>query len=96
MAELSRTAKFYRDNPKARKRRLKYQKKYNKKPKERKRRSELTTLNREMGKKGDGMDVSHNDNGNVSLKPQSVNRGSKTDTKGDRRARGYKCKRKKK
>ena len=40
-------------------------------------------------KKGDGMDMSHTKNG-VVKKPQSVNRGSKTDMPGDRRARGGK------
>lgn len=36
-------------------------------------------------------DVSHTKNG-TTLKPKSVNRGSKTDTAGDRRARGGKKK----
>jgi hypothetical protein len=38
-------------------------------------------------KKGDGMDMSHTKNG-VVKKPRSVNRGSKSDTPGDVRARG--------
>jgi len=90
MAELSRTAKFYKDNPKARKKRLRKQAEINKRPEERNRRSELTMINRKLknSKKGDGMDASHNSNGKVTLKPQSVNRGSKSDTAGDRRARG--------
>ena len=88
MAELSRTAKFYRKNGKSRKKRLRYQKKYNERPEERKRRSELTMLNRKMGEKGDGLDISHQGNGKVTLKPQSANRGSKSDTQGDKRARG--------
>lgn len=88
MGELSRTAKFYRKSKRGRKKRLRYQKRYNKRPEERKRRSELTMLNRKMGEKGDGKDVSHNSNGKVTLKPQSVNRGSKSDTQGDKRARG--------
>jgi len=44
-----------------------------------------------MGTKGDGKDVSHTSKG-VVLKPQSINRGSKTNSAGDRRARGTKCK----
>lgn len=88
MGELSRTAKFYRKSEKGRKKRLRYQKKYNQRPEERERRSELTMLNRKMGEKGDGLDVSHKGNGKVTLKPQSVNRGSKIDTQGDKRARG--------
>ena len=38
-------------------------------------------------KKGDGMDMSHTNNG-VVKKPRSVNRGSKKDMPGDRKARG--------
>jgi len=91
MGELSRTAKFYRDNKAARLKKAAYQKEFNKKPEQRKRRSELTMLNRKMGTKGDGKDVSHTSKG-VVLKPQSINRGSKTNSAGDRRARGTKCK----
>ena len=91
MGELSRTAKFYRDNKAARLKKAAYQKEFNKKPEQRKRRSELTMLNRKMGTKGDGKGVSHTSKG-VVLKPQSINRGSKTNSAGDRRARGTKCK----
>lgn len=38
-------------------------------------------------KKGDGNDMSHTKNG-VVKKPRSVNRGSKSDMPGDKRARG--------
>jgi len=38
-------------------------------------------------KKGDGMDMSHTKTG-VVKKPRSVNRGSKKDMPGDKRARG--------
>lgn len=38
-------------------------------------------------KKGDGNDMAHTKNG-IRKKPQSVNRGSKTDQPGDRKARG--------
>jgi hypothetical protein len=38
-------------------------------------------------KKGDGYDMSHTKNG-IIKKPRSVNRGSKSDTPGDVRARG--------
>ena len=91
MAELSRTAKFYKENKAARLKKAAYQKEFNKKPEQRKKRSELTMLNRKMGTKGDGKDVSHTSKG-VKLKPQSVNRGSKMDAAGDRRARGTKKK----
>jgi hypothetical protein len=86
---LGRTAKFYKKSPKAQKVRAKYRKKYNARPDQKKKRAELNKLNRKHGKKGDGLDVSHTKNG-IKLKKPSVNRGSKTDTKGDRKARGGK------
>ena len=45
-------------------------------------------------KKGDNNDMSHTKNG-VVKKPRSVNRGSKTDMPGDRKARGKGVKKKK-
>jgi|TARA_R110000782_G_C14798347_1_gene411605 hypothetical protein len=91
MAELSRTARFYKENKAARLKKAAYQKEFNKKPEQRKKRSELTMLNRKMGKKGDGKDVSHTSKG-VVLKSQSINRASKSDSAGDKRARGTKSK----
>ncbi len=90
---LSRTAKFYRDNPKARKKRRAYQAKYNKKRKSIKQRVADNKANRRFGTYGnyDGLDVSHK-KGKVVLEKASKNRGSKTNTPGDRRARGKKGK----
>ena len=94
MGELSRTAKYYRDNPEARAKRQAYQKEYDKKPRQRKRRAKLVQARRDRGIYGKGgKDVSHTKNGLV-LKDPSVNRGSKSDTAGDKRARGRKVKRK--
>jgi uncharacterized phage-associated protein len=89
---LGRTARYYRDNPEARKKKNEYQKKYNKSKKERARRADLVKLNREMGTygNGDGKDVSHRDGKKPILKSAKKNRGSKTDTAGDRRTRGKK------
>lgn len=86
---LSRTAKYYKDNPDARKKRLEYQKEYNKKGREVKKRVELNKENRKRGTygNGDGLDVSHTKRGYV-MKKASVNRGSKKDMPGDKRARG--------
>lgn len=56
---LSRTAKFYRDNPEARKKRLAYQKEYNKKEENVEYRAKLNKFNRKNGKKGDGLDACH-------------------------------------
>lgn len=87
---LGRTAKYYRDNPEARKKRLEYQKKYNKKKREIEKRVSLNRENRRRGTygNGDGLDVSHMSNGKTKLEKASKNRGNKTRTKGDRKARG--------
>lgn len=91
---VSRTAKFYQTHPKARKKKNEYQKEYNKKPEQVEKRVELIQHNREHDKKygkesRKGKDASHTKNGIV-YKKSSVNRGSKSDTAGDRRARGSK------
>ena len=87
-----RTAKFYKDNPDSRKKRLEYQKEYNKQDREVKKRVELNAKNREnhregRSKVGDGKDVSHSKSG-TKLQKASVNRGSRTAMPGDKRARG--------
>jgi hypothetical protein len=91
---MKETAKYYKDNPKAKARKDEYQKEYNKKPEQVKKRVELNKVNRKSHKNGtssvgDGKDQSHTKNGMV-LKPQSVNRGSNKDSAGDKRARGKK------
>lgn len=57
-----------------------------------KKRAELNQYNREKGTygNGDGLDVYHKGGKIVGFKPESLNRGSKTDSAGDRRARGGK------
>ena len=89
-SELSRSAKYYRDNPEARKKKAATDKKINARPEQRKKRSELTTERRKRGIDGKGGDdLSHTSKGLV-RKPVSVNRGSTSDSKGDRNARGKK------
>lgn len=90
---LSKSAKYYRDNPEARKKKDAYNKEFNKKPSQRKKRAELVKARRERGIYGefDGRDVAHTSKG-LSLKSASANRGSSTDAPGDRRARGKKKK----
>ena len=94
MAAKSKTALFYEKNPASKQNRLDYQREYNKKPREVAKRVELNKANRDNHSKGksrvgDGKDVAHTKRGLV-LKKESVNRGSKTDSPGDRRARGCK------
>lgn len=87
----SRTAKFYHTHPEARAKKAAYDKKNDARPERRARRAELVKINRDRGTEGngDGKDWSHTKNG-VVLKKASVNRGSKSDSAGDRRARGGK------
>lgn len=90
----SRTAEYYRTHPKARKKKAEYDKKFNEKPEQREKRSELVQKNREHDEKygktsRKGKDASHTSHGIV-YKKSSANRGSKSDTAGDRRARGGK------
>ena len=93
-----KTAEYYHTHPKARKKKAEYDKEFNKKPEQRKKRSELTQINREHDKKygkasREGKDASHTSHGIV-YKDSSANRGSKSDTAGDKRARGGKRKKK--
>ena len=86
-----KTAKFYATHPEARAKKAAYDKRNDARPERRARRAELTKINREKrtAGNGDGKDWSHTKNGMV-LKKASVNRGSKSDSSGDRRARGGK------
>lgn len=72
----SRTSKFYKDNPEANAKRLKYQKKYNKQSMQIQKRVELNKINRQKGTygNGDGMDVSHTKDGSTVMEAQSKNR----------------------
>jgi len=90
---LGRTAKYYRENPEARKKRLAYQKRYNARKSQIARRVRNNKENREKGTygNGDGKDVSHKGN-RIVLEKASKNRASKTNTPGDKRARGKKGK----
>lgn len=93
-ASLSKSAKYYRDNPTARKKKAATDKKVNERPEQRKKRSELTTerRKRKIDGKGGG-DLSHTKNGIV-RKSVKANRGNNSDTSGDKRARGKGCKKK--
>lgn len=93
---VSRTARYYQSHPQARRKKAAYDKKFNQKPEQRRKRSELTVKNRQHDRKygkasRKGKDLSHTSRGLV-YKKSSVNRGSKSDSAGDRRARGGKRK----
>ena len=86
---IGKTAQYYKDNPDANKKRLRYQAEYNKKPRELAKRMELNKENRRRGTYADhdGNDLSHTKRGYV-MKKASINRGDKDDMPGDKRARG--------
>lgn len=73
---MKKTAKYYAENPKARKKKNEYQSKYNRSEKQRKKRAELNRENRRRGTygNGDGLDVSHKKDGSTVLEEQSQNR----------------------
>lgn len=73
----SKTAKYYHENPDARKKKLKYDSKYQDTPSRIKYRTVLGALNRKYGKVGDGKDVAHQSKTKVKLQSQSKNRGDK-------------------
>jgi hypothetical protein len=85
---LSRSAKFYRENPDARKKHVAYQAEYNKKPREVKKRVELNAYNRKhKDPKGNKTDASHKNGKIVGFVHQSKNRGDKDNSIGDKRSR---------
>lgn len=89
-----KTAKYYASHPDARKRHQEYQAEYQKSDAQVKRRVELNKINRQRGQYADkdGKDMSHKPNGRVVEESASRNRGSKSNSAGDRRARGGKKK----
>lgn len=90
-SQLSKSGKYYRDNPKAAAKKAETDKKINARPEQVKKRVESAKARRKAvaaGKSVKGKDASHTKSGRVVLKSVKANRGSKTDTAGDRRARG--------
>lgn len=70
-----RTARYYRDNPEAYKRKLAYDKKYNARPEEKKDRAEHTKERRRRGIDGKGgPDMSRTKNGGFVAENPSTNR----------------------
>ena len=87
----SRSALYYQNNPEARAKKQSYDSNNNKKRSSVLYRSSLNKANRKNpnSKVGDGKDMCHTKKGLI-LKSQKTNRGSKTDSPGDRRSRGGK------
>ena len=94
MAGKCRSARYYANNPKARKKKSATDKKINARPEQVKKRVEANRARRKAkaaGKDVKGKDASHTKNG-IRFKDSSKNRGSKKDGAGDKRARGGKKK----
>ena len=70
----SKSAKYYQNNPDAKKVKDSYNKKYGASKFRKIYRALLAKLNKEKGKKGDGKDVSHLKDGGTTLESQSNNR----------------------
>lgn len=70
-----RSAKYYRSNPEARRKKAATDKKVNARPEQRKKRSELTTERRRRGIAGKGgKDLSHTKDGRIVAEDPSKNR----------------------
>ena len=91
---VSKSAKYYREHPAARARKAAYDTRFESSPSQKAKRRELARKNAEHDRiygatSRKGKDLSHTKNG-LKYKTASVNRGSKSDMPGDRRARGGK------
>lgn len=92
---MKKTARFYKQNPESAAKKRAYQKEYNKKPSEIRKRTALNKYNREKGTYGNGdkLDATHRGTKIVGFEHQSKNRGSSSNSAGDKRARPKKPKR---
>lgn len=88
----SRSAKYYQQNPEARRKKAATDKAINARPEQRKKRSELTTRNRAADKRGTDRTGKDWDHGSKKYISSSTNRGKTSGTAGDKRARGKKKK----
>lgn len=89
---MGRSTEYYRTHPEARRKKAKKDKEINKRPEQMEKRRELGKKNyatdKKKGKKfRKGKDLAHTASG-LRYKSVKSNRGSKSDTKGDKNARG--------
>lgn len=75
----SKSAKYYQENPEARKKKIAYDKKYGSTESRKEYRAELQKINRDKGThgNGDGKDVSHQSKTKTRMQSQSKNRADK-------------------
>ena len=74
MAALGKTARYYRDNPDAKARRLKQQSIYESSPEQRKYRSQLSVIRHKRKLTGNAKDLSHQKDGSIVLEDRTLNR----------------------
>lgn len=71
----SKSAKYFQENPEARKKKNLYNTNFHATPARKKYRSSLNKANRKMGSKvGDGLDISHGVDGKLTKESQKTNR----------------------
>lgn len=92
MTAISKSAKYYRDNPEARAKKKEYDTKLNAKKEQVKKRVESNAKRAEAKKKGQNIKGKDYNHGTNSFVKSSINRGAKSGTQGDRNARGGKKK----
>lgn len=75
----SKSAKYYQENPEARKKKIAYDKKYGSTESRKDYRAELQKINRDKGThgNGDGKDVAHQSKTKTRMQSQSKNRADK-------------------
>lgn len=89
-SELSDTAKYYRDNPAARRVKAKTDKSINSRDSQKKKRAESGRKRYAAQKSGKDVSEKDYDHGSNRFIDSSKNRGKKSGTAGDKRARGKK------
>jgi len=74
--KVSKTSKYYKENPEAAEKRREYQREYNKSTERKKYRAMLNKYNRDQGTygNGDGLDASHTKSGKLVFEKASANR----------------------
>lgn len=92
MTAISKSAKYYRENPEARNKKKAYDTKLNSKPEQIKKRTEANAKRAEATKKGQNIKGKDWDHATNRFVKSSVNRGRTSGTKGDNNARGGKKK----
>lgn len=89
-SELSASGKYYRDNPKARKKKASTDKSINARPEQRAKRVESGRARARAKKRGVDVNGKDYDHGSNRMIASSKNRGKTSGTAGDKRARGKK------